>query len=142
MHNGGRPRPKDMEEHRYSAKCPGCSAIVRVAARQGYSRACRKRLEQLVKDSGKVKRACSKLDEFATKVIEKQDEDRRKRARREEEEVQSGCAAGPGLSDEERKSWKLDRVAELATGVTPDEAAKAYLSLPLGAIMGEVGIAP
>jgi hypothetical protein len=46
---------EDLEAHGYSARCPGCSAILRGTARQGHSEPCRLRLSQAMKQEEKVK---------------------------------------------------------------------------------------
>ena len=78
----------DMEEHGYSARCPGCTAVLRGRNRQGHSTGCRKRFEELLRGTDKYKRAEGKFEEFLAKTLEKEDEMReKKRARREDEEA-------------------------------------------------------
>ena len=44
----------DLLKHGYSAKCPGCKAVLRGTARQGHSEECRKRMEREMSDVEKV----------------------------------------------------------------------------------------
>ena len=59
---------RDLEAHGYSAGCPGCVSILKRAKnRRPHSEACRRRLEELLKDTDKVKAA----DERKTEAINK-----------------------------------------------------------------------
>jgi hypothetical protein len=97
-------RVKDVEKHGYSAKCPGCLSIVKGTSRQTHSQACRKRLEELMKDDVRVKKAFSKFDEFAARALEKQDElDLKTKKDEQMNQEQRSTAGGSGLTEEERK---------------------------------------
>ena len=65
---------KDLKEHGFSAKCPGCLSILRGKIRQAHSAACRKRFESLLADSDKVKRADHKITDRLAKLLEREDE--------------------------------------------------------------------
>ena len=62
----------DLEENGYTVGCPGCKAILRGTTRQLHSKACRKRLEEILQDTDKAKRAKKRMWAFA-KNKEKQE---------------------------------------------------------------------
>ena len=81
----------DLEENGYTVGCPGCKAILRGTTRQLHSKACRKRLEEILQDTDKAKRAKKNMRAFA-KAKETQE-----KAKSEPEEVAEGQpAAAPG----------------------------------------------
>ena len=69
---------EDLNELGYTAKCPGCLAILRGTARQGHSADCRKRVEGLLADSTKVIDSTKRMKEFAEKVVGLEEGKRRK----------------------------------------------------------------
>ena len=89
---------KDSDDHGYTAKRPGCSSILRKSTRQGHSEACRKRLEEAMKDETKVKTAKDKLDSCVADVLEKEDLNRKRAASSKQPD-----ASGVGSLPEERK---------------------------------------
>ena len=48
--------PQDLHDHGYTAKCPGCVAVLRGTARQGHNDECRARLEEAMKDMPRLGR--------------------------------------------------------------------------------------
>lgn len=65
---------QDLEQLGYTVGCQGCVAILRGTARQTHAAGCRKRLEDLLKDTEKVKRANKKKDEFVERAIARDEE--------------------------------------------------------------------
>ena len=78
-------KPRDLETHEYSAGRPACVSILKRAKyRRPHSEACRRRFEELLKDSDKVKAADERKTEALAKMLEKADEERvTKRAKTE-----------------------------------------------------------
>ena len=64
---------QDLDAHGYTAKCPGCSSILRRSTRQGHSEACRKRLEAAMKDEDKVKNANDRISNSIADILQKGD---------------------------------------------------------------------
>ena len=82
----------DLEQHGFSARCPGCKALLRGTARQGHSEDCRRRLAEAMAGEDKVVANNRKFDEFVARRLEEQDAKRRKTC----------SAQGPrGAGDEE-----------------------------------------
>ena len=77
---------KDLGEHGYSARCPGCLAILRGTAKQGHSQECRNRMEKNINGSKKADAAKRKLDEFLGDALEKEDRNRARKERDIKEE--------------------------------------------------------
>jgi hypothetical protein len=116
-------RRSDFEEHGFTSSCPGCVSIIRGKARQGHSKACRIRMQELLKDTERFISAEERINAYLADKLEKQ-ENERKRARveapvTEERKVEivkdismqdanpevpaEGGSSGSGLSPEERK---------------------------------------
>ena len=55
---------KDIEEHGYTVKHPGCKAILRSTTSQGHSEECRARMEKEMSKKPQVLRAKRRADEF------------------------------------------------------------------------------
>ena len=53
----------DLEEHGYTAGCPGCVSVLR-AARQGHMDGCRRRVEGEMAGTGKATRAKKRKEDF------------------------------------------------------------------------------
>jgi hypothetical protein len=87
-------RKDDLEKHGYSAKCPGCKAILR-AARQGHSEECRKRMTREMSDVEKVVTSKARREEFMKKCLE-EEEDIRKRRKVKEERDEDMLDSGAG----------------------------------------------
>ena len=66
-------KASDLKEHGYTSGCPGCVSIIRGRARQAHSKACRERLEQLLKDTARFKAAEERINKYCAERIE-QDE--------------------------------------------------------------------
>ena len=101
LHSGRGP-----ERTRLSAGCQGCLFILRGSARQGHSRACRRRFEEILKGSEKVKRAHDKISEYLAKMIEKDVGERKaKKARMtDEQDEEMKSDEGQGGQNEESPS--------------------------------------
>ena len=52
----------DFEKHGYTQRCPGCVSILKGTTRQAHSEACRRRMEDLMKDTDKAKQAEKRRD--------------------------------------------------------------------------------
>jgi hypothetical protein len=116
-------RKSDFEEHGFTSSCPGCVSIIRGKARQGHSKACRIRMQDILKDTERFISAEDRINAYLADKLEKQDAER-KRARIEGTVVEGqkvevtedvnmqevrpavpaeGGSSGSGLSSEERK---------------------------------------
>ena len=96
-------RQQDLENFGYSRNCPGCSAILKGAARQGHSEACRKRIESEMKDDERLKRANKRRDEFIDRAVEKEEEintEKKRWAFGHEKQPSSAAAAATAVSTE------------------------------------------
>ena len=80
---------KDMEQHGYSAKCPGCASVIRGTTRQAHSAACRMRFGEILKSTEKYKRVEEKFDQHVARALERQDEEERKRRKVEQEKTEA-----------------------------------------------------
>ena len=78
---------KDFEEHGYSARCPGCLAMLRGTTRQSHSQECRNRMEKNIDGTQKAETAKRKLDEFLGDALEKEDRNRARKERNLKEEA-------------------------------------------------------
>jgi hypothetical protein len=87
---------KNLEEHGFSAKCPGCLSILRGKARQAHSAECRKRFENILADTDRVKRANDKIVEYLAKQLERADEERTAKKARREDGIEEMKVANPG----------------------------------------------
>jgi hypothetical protein len=75
----------DLEKHGYTAKCPGCRAVLRSVARQPHSVECRERMRKEMEGDAKVQEAKRKEMEFHEKVYE--DMQQKLKKREEEKKV-------------------------------------------------------
>ena len=57
----------DLEENGYTVGCLGCKAILRGTTRQLHSKECRRRLEEILQDTEKARRAKKRRNEFIKK---------------------------------------------------------------------------
>jgi hypothetical protein len=83
---------EDLETHGYSANCQGCKSILRGTARQGHSEACRKRLEEALKDDPRLKIQKMREKEYLERRL---DEQERKRQRKDDEATKTEGAEPP-----------------------------------------------
>ena len=58
----------DLEENGYTVGCPGCKAVLRGTTRQLHSKECRRRLEEILQDTEKARRARKRRNEFIKKT--------------------------------------------------------------------------
>ena len=128
-------KAKDLREHGYTSRCPGCTSIIRGTARQEHTQTCRKRLEELMKDTDRFKASRERIGNYLAQRLEKEEDEREsKRAKvdaeaqklevegdTKEDAVMQESASGSGLSEEERK-----RSAEVETDEGP--AAKKLMT--------------
>ena len=70
---------RDVEEHGYTTRCPGCVSILRGTARQEHTAECRRRLEKELGMTERAKRAKKKVGEYVEKKMEEDEEVRRKK---------------------------------------------------------------
>jgi hypothetical protein len=80
----------DLLKHGYSAKCPGCKAILRGTARQGHSEECRKRMAREMSDVEKVVTSKTRREEFMKKCLDEDAENQKKRKMQQEASGVSG----------------------------------------------------
>ena len=80
---------KDMEQHGYSAKCPGCASVIRGTTRQAHSAACRMRFGEILKGTENYKRVEEKFDRHVARALERRDEEDRKRRKVEQEKTEA-----------------------------------------------------
>jgi len=113
-------RAEDLKEHGFSAGCQGCLSILRGTTRQGHSRACRKRFEEILKGSEKVKRAHDKISEYLAKMIEKDVEERKaKKAKMtDEQDEEMKDSEAQGGRQEEGSSGPQRREESSGTGAS------------------------
>ena len=78
-----------MEQHGYSAKCPGCASVIRMTTRQAHSAACRMRFGEILKSTEKYKRVEEKFDQHVARALERQDEEDRKKRKVEQEKTEA-----------------------------------------------------
>ena len=88
-------RKQDIEDHGVTLKCPGCRAVISGKSRQGHSQAYRKRFEAALSEGERVKVSKAKMDEFISKIIEKEcsKEGGEGKAGEEEKKVEGGSDA-------------------------------------------------
>lgn len=94
---------EDVQKYGYSAKCPGCLAILRGTARQGHSEGCRRRLEEEMKEEAKVEEAKRKRTRYMKDAIEMEERNRKRKS-----ESGSG-ASGSGQTEEDRRKAKREQ---------------------------------
>ena len=80
---------KDMEQHGYSAKCPGCASVIRGTTCEAHSAACRMRFGEILKGTEKYKWVEEKFDQQVARALERQDEEDRKRRKVEQEKTEA-----------------------------------------------------
>ena len=85
-------KTKELQEHGFTAKCPGCISILRGKARQAHSAECRKRMEEILKNTERYKRADERIATFLTDRLEKDAEERQ--AKKPRGEQTDGNSAG------------------------------------------------
>ena len=91
-------KKEDMKTFGHTAKCPGCMAAIRGAAKQGHSEACRKRFEGEMKDTEKATKAKRKFEDFMEEALTKTKANRTRATTDKKEE-----ASGSGLTEEARE---------------------------------------
>ena len=109
---------KDFEAHGYSAKCPGCSSVLKRTARQAHTDACRKLFGELMKDDDKTKKHKEKIDEFVAKAVEKSDLERVMKRERPPEGQTDGLAESRRATIQWRCQHLADRDWQKDQGMT------------------------
>jgi len=99
----------DLEKHGYSARCPGCQAILRGRAHQAHSIGCRKRLEEEMKNDPKVERAKRKFHDVITEAVEKDEKNRKTREEANARENEPGLAASSSCGPDRSRSSHEDK---------------------------------
>ena len=107
----------DLQVHGYTAGCEGCKAALAGRPARAHSEACRKRMEEALRDEPRMREAQERQNEFISKAIEKQEEERKNKAAAEEPPRGAvpvvGGSSGSGQSPEDRKR-SLEEDARLA----------------------------
>ena len=67
----------DLEQHGYTAGCPGCRSLLSGRVRQMHSADCRRRFELILKDEPKAKAARLRENQWLEKVLETEDRKRK-----------------------------------------------------------------
>ena len=70
---------EDLETHGYTAKCPGCTSILRGTTRQAHSEACRRRMEEELKGTEKARRAKKRIGEYTDRKMAEEEEKRKRK---------------------------------------------------------------
>ena len=104
-------RRTDLEDHGYTANCKGCQAILKGKARQGHSEECRKRMEDLLKDEPRMKKAKLRVDQFLEEVL-RGEEEKKEKSEDEGHREREGKATGV--------DQKMDTLDEPAKRVVED----------------------
>ena len=114
---------KDLEKHKPTRGCGGCSSMYRGAGRQPHSEECRERFRKLLENEAKVKNAEERRREFEEKEIEKnrrkKEKKEEKKRRREEKEEDYEEEVQGRLHREEASSSAEGGVAQM--GGPPDQ---------------------
>ena len=89
----------DLQMHGYSAKCDGCRAIMAGRPQKPHSEECRRRMERLMRENPKMKKARKRMDDFFDKVGEQQDRrDQEERDKRQKVEGAGQLSLQPGAA--------------------------------------------
>ena len=71
-------KPTVPRKHGYSAGCPGCASMLRKDKnRKMHSDACRRRMEELLRNTDSVKAAGDRINDYLAKMLEGADEERK-----------------------------------------------------------------
>jgi len=97
---------QDLEEFGYTAKCPGCLAVLRGTTRQGHSQDCRRRMQEELKGTPKADAAKRKFESFTEEALEKDDMNRKQKKRDETE--RSEMKKTEDVRNDKRKSREDD----------------------------------
>ena len=104
---------KDYEEHGYTSRCPGCSAMLKGKTRQRHNEACRNRMEEMLKDTEKMKKWKRTTDEVLGKMVENADDEQKKKKARMEKKDDEDMAENEGRirseNEEKMKTRKRGR---------------------------------
>ena len=95
---------KDVENHRPTRGCAGCSSMFRNMGRQPHSVECRERFRELLRNEARVQHNEAKRKEFEQRELAKRE---RKIMRREEKREERGGGRKEGSPRGEKKSGKL-----------------------------------
>ena len=114
----------DLEKHGYTARCPGCVAILRGTARQGHSEGCRTRLAHEMRDEKKVRDSQVRFDDFVVKNMEENDEAQKKKQRTEKDESGSGGASSStGVVRLPESMLEIPTPMDVGTGASSSSAS-------------------
>ena len=126
---------KDMEQHGYSAKCPGGASVTR----QAHSAACRMRFGEILKSTEKYTRVEEKFDQHVARALERQDEEDRKRRKVEQEKAEAAGtldARESELMEETREKRPAEEEAERDNKRSP-LGERRDISMELDGLDGE-----
>ena len=108
---------KDLDDHGYTRGCGGCNSIRRGLTRQPHSPECRKRFEDLLRNTAKVVNAEKRRLEFEERELERKE---RKREKKEERKKREAETEGGGVGSRSRTGDATAGVAGPASaGVGP-----------------------
>ena len=70
---------KDVDNHRPTKGCAGCTSMLRNSGRQPHTVGCRERFRELLRDGARAQHNAAKRKEFESREIEKKEEKAKKR---------------------------------------------------------------
>ena len=88
-------KKEDFERHGYTPKCNGCKALLQGGIRQPHEEACRKRMEEHLRDTDCFKAAEKRGSEYVAKAVEA--EDQREKRSRMADNVNDHNSENPGI---------------------------------------------
>ena len=93
-------RVEDLDRLGYTMGCPGCKSILRKTTRQQHSESCRRRVEDELKETDKLKAAKKKMGEYLEKKM-KEDTEMRSQKKRKSEGIErdEGDETNTGMED-------------------------------------------
>ncbi len=76
-------KKEELEEHRYTRGCGGCSSVFRGLARQPHNDVCRERRRRILKEGAKVTNAAGSRKDCEDKELEKTRKKEEKKGKKE-----------------------------------------------------------
>ena len=113
-------KKSDVEEHGYTARCPGCISILRRTARQEHTAECRARIEKELEGTQKARNAKAKLREYEARKTEEDERVRKRRNKRRDEEGDEDEKMEEDMKDDERDDMKDDERDDMKDGERDD----------------------
>ena len=93
-----------LDDNGYTVGCLGCISILRGTARQTHTQACRRRMEEVLKNTVKAKKAKKRMSDFIKFEMDKDDEAQGPI----EKNMQADEMEGDGNDDEGREEKQVD----------------------------------